>query len=367
MKQENKSSSVGALHQKTLIQLAEVKAEFELKEEHKREERQRLEKEARLQNRTLATKFVGRVVGRIVPKINKTSHESHPRLPQQHSHSISHLNTRPLHNSMVHTHRPDNNDLHQQRNNATFEDPRPRRRASLSMIMRRHPVILEHTPSTRRRTIQTTPVTNLLSKVEMACASHIGNLYTPSHDEMFTATHDEVNFAPRKSVGGSMHSVRSVDDDSSSEAGESSAELSDVTSEYAEDGDAEEVDESVRSRLSGLSMRADVKQNDGHKKKSPRKHAAKTQKSGFKHQSLESAWVSAHVTAMPKLPTPDDLNSSPKSGILKFTAGDDSNHTHDDRSSSGLIVGFVSRDNSDHVDDEGGLIVGFGDRTNSKR
>lgn len=96
-------------------------------------------------------------------------------------------------------------------------------------------------------------------------------------------------------------------------------------------------------------MRLGVKQNGGKKKTSTVKHVAKTQES-------------VKMAAMKKPPRTKDI-----SGISEFTIGDDSNHTYDDRSSSGLIVGFASRDDSSHADDEGGLIVGFGDRSIGKR
>jgi len=190
-----------------------------------------------------------------------------------------------------------------------------------------------------------------MGKVETACASHISSLYNPSHDDM------GVNFAPRKSIGIGMDSVRSLDDDLLSDGGESSAGLSDVTSD-----DGEEDNESVRSRLSGLSMRVDGKQNDEDEKRSRRKRAAKKQEPTFKPSESESAWVNVHVTAMQtKSRMTDDFDGSPKTGISGFTNGDDSSHT-DDRSSSGLIVGFGSQNNKHEVDDKNGLIVGFGDR-----
>eukprot|EP00584_Thalassiosira_punctigera_P012709 CAMPEP_0172547030 /NCGR_PEP_ID=MMETSP1067-20121228/16666_1 /TAXON_ID=265564 ORGANISM="Thalassiosira punctigera, Strain Tpunct2005C2" /NCGR_SAMPLE_ID=MMETSP1067 /ASSEMBLY_ACC=CAM_ASM_000444 /LENGTH=548 /DNA_ID=CAMNT_0013334049 /DNA_START=439 /DNA_END=2085 /DNA_ORIENTATION=- len=348
MKQENPHSSLGALRQKTMYRMAELKAEKMTEEQRQRKEQQGKEEEERLRTQTLAQKCVDKWVGKIKHTQQEISH-SHPN-PQL-GESFGTLTT-----EMENNHQTLPFDANDNSNGKEAHNIPSGRRASMIALMRRQST-LSYEASMSRRTsidsgIMTQSSTGGISSIKEEMYINAG-LVAGGDDQT-------ANFAPRRSVG----DLTAEMDDVGSEGDQSSLDLSShCASELLSDADDSAITPlSSGSGISGLSgrLKSEREENEGL--------------SRSERRDIMNGRESKEMIDVDELRNLyDTLDTSSRSNdVSDFTA----DISGDRRSKAGcdeLIVEFVDRrkgddddDNRDENDGEG-LIVGFGDRSRTDR
>mmetsp|Transcript_29346 Transcript_29346/g.61878 ORF Transcript_29346/g.61878 Transcript_29346/m.61878 type:complete len:626 (-) Transcript_29346:670-2547(-) len=419
MKQDNPNSSLGALQQKTMTRIAELRAAKELVDARELEEKQRLEEEERLRKQNLAQKYANKLLRGVIKnrELQQQQQQQQQELQQQSSldsssfsytqrpsfvqhasfsqrpsfvkqssltqyPSLQHENSKPMlqrQKSEVFYSEASDHHYPQKQNNPDHYHNNDIDNVNIAT----HIIPTAQRPSVTKKLLSHRRVS--VDSCTLTQSSQTSNTMILNGDEV------EFNLAPRRSVGNIAGDASTEGDSSvgflnSTTDGESSVGFLSVTSKSTlglsviegearsaagnnELGQTEHTEHTERSELSGLSIR--VKGRTRVSMSTSQEHDRSDSSGG---RSAEDAMEEALMQS-------ERLERSGRPGIseteffliqetnltLELRAKSDNMSFNDDSSSKfsyvsddELIVGFARR--YDDNDDEDGLIVGFNPR-----
>mmetsp|Transcript_1450 Transcript_1450/g.3674 ORF Transcript_1450/g.3674 Transcript_1450/m.3674 type:complete len:614 (+) Transcript_1450:68-1909(+) len=347
MKKENPTASMGALQQKTMAHIAELKAQRRQEERRERELQQRRDEEERLRNQTAAMKYANKWVGKIRNNHHPTSHDDNSPRDDPRSHDRHDLSSSNNSNNFEQE-QGDTNDG----NIFTHFIPMGTR---ATMIMSHRRISMDSGGGTIQSSLADTTMNT-------RCSSNDGNI---------PGGGGGANFAPRKSVGDltrlKTDEFSLADDDTINTYGSmlddknnASIPSLDVSGLFVDDSE-------VERNIFPSEQREDTRIHEEDVSCSGRKSTglAKTRQehNPYRKQQQRSPTDVAGICTNEAPNDPCDALSTPRSDASDFTTS----------SYNGLIVGFVDRrrgdsdDDDDNDGDDDGLIVGFGDRNSQEK
>lgn len=336
MKQENPSAPIGALHQKTMTRIAELKCIREMEEQREREEQARQEEEERLRKQSLAKKAVDKWMSKM-----------------RHTQTTNNVSLNPAHDQGSHDSSEAKNMIYQPAlvkvNNSTLPSqeggdgifahqiPLGSRasmmQASAALMSRRRISVDTNGSRSRRASVDSDAITSQDEIVTYSTALGAGLVLGGDDQKM--------NMAPRKSITSGTDDASyfsNMDDKSVQSFLSEVSKLSELLLDPSEcdisraSCDFSREDDDVRE---GETHLVEVASDSG-----TRKSFGRNRKPSY--QDLM-----------------DTLSTAARSECSDFTA--DYSRAG---SNGGLIVGFVNRRRGGSED---GLIVGFGDRSGRSR
>jgi len=419
MKQENPTTSMGALHHNTITKIAELKAFEEAKARRIQEEFLRQEEEERMRNQTIAQKYVDKWVDKLRLQPHQNEQSSSTSFSQEYIHNSNTTTTRGESLYSIHNSANLHNTSLQSMDNIDSHSP--------TVTNSNAPINPHHT------TISAAAMQNSTS----IRASFLRRVSAEPSNE--SSNDDDLNFAPRRSVGDldelrnsaiadellnhhSSHHSRRGSRSSAKSSRSSARRRKSKISSYSADSSSNDVDQSARSMgtksslgmlsdASGLFMNAfddedgsvvstdDFSTSGGSgvsELSSTRgvEEATREEDDDTREGLLEgySSSSSSSSTSTSTSNSRDFMQheSSPASVVrgiespcddapsVAGSSKDATSEFDDDESmcpprSDGLIVGFVDRSSYVYIkydkdeEDEDGLIVGFVDRSESSK